>query len=191
MKHLVFTILVVFNLFATKIYSQENNQFDPCSCKKIPCKNGKYIYESTVKVDSVSAEELNKRARLFFSKVFYNETQIVIDDVQNNSITAKALVNIVYRPNILFAYDVKVRFIFTIQTKEGKFRYSFSDIKVDYYTEPGKPTNVHVFDDLEHFMSEWTETREDEFVPKMNQAFVYVIKELNKNMLIPTTSEDW
>lgn len=187
MKYLLLTLILAFST----LENLNAQQFDPCSIKKIPCKNGRYIYESTVKVDSVSAEELNKRARLFFSKVFYNETQIVIDDVQNNSITAKALVNIVYSPNILFAYDVKVRFIFTIQTKDGKFRYSFSDIKVDYYTQPGKPTNVHVFDDLEHFMSEWTETREDEFVPKMNNAFVYVIKELNKNMLIPTSTDGW
>jgi len=95
---------------------------------------GEVEYSEVVNVDSVSADELYNRAKLFIADMFVSARSVIQhDDAANKQILDKGNISADYSWNPLSNCPAHVDFTFTIFFKDNKYKYSL------------KPQN-HVFE---------------------------------------------
>ncbi len=92
-------------------------------------KDGKYVFEEVVSVPEATASQLYGKAKLFFANTFNSSKSVIqSDDSENNTIVGKG--TIVKHEDEGFG-GIYYYFTLQIQSKEGKYRYTISDIKLD------------------------------------------------------------
>lgn len=94
--------------------------------------SGNYSYQDVIKVDSVSKEQLYKRAKAWVLKSLKSSDNILeLDDKEFNAITSGGtipLTRIGTSGFMSYVYDdAKLTFKATIQFKDGKVRYTFDN----------------------------------------------------------------
>lgn len=88
-----------------------------------------FIYAGVVGVDSVAANVLQSRARLFVAENFRSAKDVIqLDDADAGIVVIKGnLIPVVKVPILGRTEYGYVHFTAKIQVKEGKYRYTFSD----------------------------------------------------------------
>lgn len=117
MKYLLLVVLMVFAY--SKILSQDTIE--------------------VVTVDSVSADKLFSRAKVFITSAFKSGKDVtqLVDEKENNIVAkGKMIVSLSLMKN-------PVRFAVSIQCKDNRYKYSFSDFVYEY--DPGSISPSHEF----------------------------------------------
>lgn len=89
-------------------------------------KDGKYVFEEIVSVPDATASQLYGKAKLFFANTFNSSKSVIqSDDPSNTTIIGKGI--IVNKEDQGYG-GIYFNFTLQIQTKDGKYRYTISDI---------------------------------------------------------------
>lgn len=92
-------------------------------------KDGKYVFEEVVSVPEATASQLYGKAKLFFANTFNSSKSVIqSDDPGNTTIIGKG--SIVNKEDQGYG-GIYFNFTLKIQTKDGKYRYTISDIVLD------------------------------------------------------------
>ncbi len=96
-------------------------------------------YTEVVSVDSLTADQLFSRAKLYIANSFVSAKDVTeLSDDQGKTIVAKG--NFKVRPHGLGSAQSFVKFKLTIANKDRRYRYSFTDIVFVY--QAGSVTRV-------------------------------------------------
>jgi hypothetical protein len=90
-------------------------------------------FKEVVTVDSVAKSELFSRARIWFEKTFKDSKAVIsINDKETGELAGKGIMHfrIAYQGRDNTMIPVTVGFRCLIQTKDGKYRYEFTDFEV-------------------------------------------------------------
>lgn len=94
------------------------------------------VYSDVLKVDSISKDVLFSRAREWFNKNFKDYKSVIsIEDKENGELSGKGLMhfNVIWKYMGKTALPVDVEFQISIKTKDGRYKYDFSDFRVVYF----------------------------------------------------------
>jgi len=129
MKYLPLFILVILS---PNLYAQESTRL-PVN------QSGMVEFTKVITVDSVTGKELYSRARLFVANSFRDSKEVTqLEDAESLTLVTKGLFPRLYTWPMNKNIGGNVRFKFTIQCKDGRFRYSVSDlVHEDTYTAMG------------------------------------------------------
>lgn len=127
MKNLLF-ILLLFPAFA---FAQD--------APKLPLnKSGIIEYTEVVQVDSVDAKMLYSRARLFVANAFNSATDVTkLEDENTATVVTKGFLPRNYTYPLNRDFGGAVSFSFTIQCKDGRYKYMVTDFVHHDRLKPG------------------------------------------------------
>lgn len=168
-------------MIGTSAYSQDIFPLD---------ENGEIVYSEIVNVDSVSAKVLYVRAHQWFANTFKSAQDVIqLDDKEAGIMIGKGFFEAVSARNNLI---VSVYFTVEIQTKDGRYKYVFSNFscKQDFFggetmTLDLKSSSVWknaVWQ--KRFDEDWLNTKKD-----ANTRMVNIIDGLKKSM--STNTSNW
>jgi hypothetical protein len=115
-------ILLSMITFCTLSYGQTDS-----ICGILPMKNSKICYEEVVVVDNLKATQLYSNAKIWIASTFGSAKSVIESDVENNSLVLKGFL----RDNEF----AKFGFNLTIQFKDGRYKYTLTDIYYYFYIE--------------------------------------------------------
>lgn len=119
-------ILLSMITFCTLSYGQTDS-----ICGILPMKNSKICYEEVVLVNNSKATQLYSNAKIWIASTFGSAKSVIESDVENNSLVLKGYL----RENEFSKYG----FNLTIQFKDGRFKYTLTDIHYYFYIDEGVP----------------------------------------------------
>lgn len=124
MKRLI-CILLLSNYLCGS-YSQ-NNPFE----KIFPLKKGVIEYSEVITVDGVEASELYKRAKIWLVDAFKSSKDVIQnDDKDNNIVIGKGFFSGIGHNQLV--KNPRYWFTIRIDSKDGRYRYSISDIIYEF-----------------------------------------------------------
>lgn len=119
MKNLLLVLLVITSLPAI---AQKDNFSMPRN------EQGEIEYLEVVSVDSATQETLYSRARLFVANAFTSATDVTkLEDAVTSTIITKGIMKVPINPNKK-SVRTFVKFKFTIQCKDDRYKYSVSEL---------------------------------------------------------------
>ena len=98
----------------------------------LPFKDGKIIYSEVVQIDSTSKVELYKRAKRWLSA---NYDFIVLDDIDKRELHARG-------GSLKFIIHYNLWHEVTIQIKDGRFKYEFTNFRRKSFTVSGGSSSI-------------------------------------------------
>lgn len=114
--------LFLFLLMPATVFAQNGNGKLPIN------KEGIVEYSEVVTTDSVNAGTLYSRARLFVANAFNSASDVTkLEDGNTTTIVTKALMPRNFINPLNKSHGGRVAFKFTIQCKDGRYRYSVTD----------------------------------------------------------------
>jgi hypothetical protein len=91
---------------------------------------GEIEYTEVVSVDSVSKDALYSRAKTFVASAFNSSTDVTkLDDPATSTLITKGFLPRIYLNPFNRTQGGHVQFTFTIQAKDGRYRYSVKDLQ--------------------------------------------------------------
>lgn len=94
--------------------------------------DGKYEFTEVVNVDSVSADKLYSNAKIFIVHAFKSGKDVTqLNDDNTKTVIGKANMHLIVSGLIGSAIDKWVNYTVTIQCKDGRYKYSFSDFVLE------------------------------------------------------------
>jgi hypothetical protein len=147
---------------------------------------GKIEYTETVRVDSLNGQQLYSRAKQFFANTFVstrNVTQLSDDD--GKTIVIKYVIPITV-VSMGFKQPAIVHVTLNLQTKDGRYRYSFSDFTWEY--KPGTMSPTYTAD-LEEEKPKGASKKQWQEVKDQTDISVKQFIDRMKKQL--ATSNDW
>lgn len=155
-------------------------------------------YSEVINVDNANKDVLFSRARAWFNNTFKDyKSVIAIEDKENGELSGKGLMhfNVIWEYMGKTALPVDVEFQISVKTKDGRYKYDFSDFRVVYFwtqkrnfspltssvepTEDWKSTTAS----KKYRKSYYEQTKEG-----VNQNVQLLIQSLKK---LTTQSNDW
>lgn len=135
-------ILIAMLLVAVNAWSQETTENSSVILRSVldPISQ-KYITEGVVMVDSLSRELLMEGAYNWLYNIKYAKTLASKGIVMDQAVFHKIIVNQYYITSYKLG-DLKVRFVLTLQFKDGRFKYTYTDFV--YYASGGKNYFEHI-----------------------------------------------
>ena len=124
------TLTILFYLIPATIFSQAiefptNKQ------------TGKVVYEGVVEVDSVSADQLYSRAKLWLANVFVKSRNVIdLDDPSSNTIVAKGNAPVIIMGNLGKEDGGYISFKLSLFFKDSRYKYILTDF--DHVYDGGK-----------------------------------------------------
>lgn len=109
------------------------------------CQDSTYIVSKVVQVDSVSKEELYRRAKLWVATT-YNSAQNVIqlDDKDNYTLVIKAQFPVTASAGLMMRLNQgNVKYTLTIQCKDGRYKYSAENFIHECHVGYGSGGDLH------------------------------------------------
>jgi len=150
---------------------------------------GNIEFAEVVAVDSVTAKELYSRARLFVANGFRSSTDVTkLEDTETLTIVTKGYMPRYYSNPFNSSHGGHVRFKFTIQCKEGRYKYSIEDVvHEDDVVGNGGPL------ELDKPLSKWGFTKKtwDKLKKKTFVEINGFIAELTTTMRAAGVKNDW
>jgi len=176
-------------MIGTPVYSQSVFPLD---------EKGEIVYSEVVKVDSIKSNELYVRAHEWFANTFKSAKAVIqLDDKEAGKIIGKGDIeaDIINHQTGLMKYSVGGLIYFTveIQTKDGKYKYSFSnlirknenDYEIDFMTIPASTPMPGLYPkQLDRDRKFYSDVRND-----MNKKILNIIDGLKKSM--NTNTNNW
>lgn len=146
---------------------------------------GKIEYTEVIQVDSAAAGQLFSNAKQYFATAFVSAKDVTqLADPDAKTIVVKYMIPVSWK-SFGITQSGFVRPVLTIQMKDGKYRYSFTDLLWDYqagtmgrhYTEPleSKPGAVNA--------KQWENIKD-----QTDLAIRQFIEKLKRSM---TAKSDW
>jgi hypothetical protein len=94
------------------------------------------IYSSVVTVEKVNKDVLFSRAREWFNQTFKDYKSVIsIEDKENGELSGKAVMHfdVIWQYMGKTALPVDIEFRVSLKTKDGRYKYEFSDFRVIYF----------------------------------------------------------
>lgn len=86
-------------------------------------------YSSVIQMDTCSAEILYSRAKLFIANYFNSAPDVTkLEDASSHTLVVKALFPRIYTNPFNKAHGGNVKFQFTIQCKNGRYKYAINNL---------------------------------------------------------------
>lgn len=152
MKHILIIALTVIYLNS---FSQEN-VLDPPKLWKDQVTN-KFSTEGIVRIDSIPAEQLLEGTYKWLSEIKYVNSVaskgIILDEAVFNRITVSQ-----YYIASKATFNTKVRFMWSLEFRDGRFRYRFTDFSYLAVTSRKDFEDVKTFADQEFLQKLLVET---------------------------------
>lgn len=117
MKKLFFTALLCFT------FTYAFAQYDTL-CNAIPLKDGRLTYTGVVDIKDASAKELYSNTKIWIAETFVSPKTVIKSDVENSSVMLSGLI---FDSDI---NSVQYRINFTLQFKDGRYRYELTNINL-------------------------------------------------------------
>lgn len=95
-------------------------------CGIIPYKDGKVCYEGVTQVTNTTASTLYGNAKIWIANNFGSAKNVIQTDVPNSSIVIKGIID--------EDTDVTYDFTLTLQFKDGKYKYTLTDLVFHFWT---------------------------------------------------------
>lgn len=122
MKHLICILFVA--MISVSTFAQQTSLENI-----LKLKDGKYAFEEIVSVPDATATQLYGKAKLFFANAFNSSKSVIqSDDADNTTIIGKGTV--VNKEDQGYG-GIYYNFTLQIQTKDGKYRYTISDMNLE------------------------------------------------------------
>jgi hypothetical protein len=138
----------------------------------LPLVNGKVTYTSVVQVDSLPAQEIYDRAKLWLIK---NSEYLKLDD--KDKLISRVIIQ--YR-------SVRISLILTIKIKHGRYKYEFTDFKwVD------SENNYIVETDIEKPYHSVTKKYDFNYIDAQVNELITLLKNAIKTNIKPEQEEPW
>jgi hypothetical protein len=131
----ILSFVFILTIFTADLFSQENivpidtvKSFSRANIFPIDKETGKITYSEIIKVDSINSQELYLRAKVWFVHSFVSAKNVIqLDDKESGKIIGKGLFDV--KSSIVKSQNVGyVEFTIEIQVKDGRYKYTFSDI---------------------------------------------------------------
>jgi len=136
-------ILIFASCFSTTMQAQDTTKTQKKLLDILPLKDGKVTYTNTIQVDSVSQEEIYKRAKEWLAHNYEFPTLDEKDEL-------------VSRGYILYGL-FKISQTITIKIKYGKYKYEITDFTI---------TNNHVDYPLEGYYGSFTRKADYKYIDR-------------------------
>ena len=150
---------------------------------------GAIIYSEVITVDSVSKDELYKRAKSCFVTLFKNSSDVIKNENSSDgTITGKGVIK-AYARALGTDYDGGyVNFFITIACKDGRYKYIITNL-----THEGTGSKMPSGGNLENeSVSTWTNKQWSIMKQQTNKSIIDLISQIKQIMLQKTIqSEDW
>lgn len=147
----------------------------------------KVLYQETVTIDSLKKEQIFKRAYDWMTNNF-KTNKFDVNDKVNYKLANEGSFPLSYTYDFKYKSNNTVTYSFTIEIKDGKYRYTFKDFKV-YDDKLGPKTSQPV----EAAYQKMKSNIKKEFSNKFNAEIENIINDLKKGISSAPTeeSEDW
>ncbi len=145
----------------------------------------KVTFQETVSLDTVSRDELYQRSKDWIS-IFYKTDKYSPDDKANYKIGKDGELDIQLTYDFKYKSHNTVTYSILIAQKEGKYRVTVTDFKIQKVGEKTIQT-------LETAMAKMSGQNKTEAVTQINKGVNDVIEDLKKFMITgkPENKEDW
>jgi hypothetical protein len=186
MKKLLFLMSAMLVLTLTSFSQTQQINIFPLN------ENGEIVYSGVVNVDSVNSKELYVRAHTWFANTFKSAQSVIqLDDKEAGKIIGKGFIQVItpIKPKAKNILIGDVYFTLEIQTKDGKYKYDFtnfsykndiSDDKYDFKSSSVMKNFIY----QERFDMWWQNAKID-----TNADVLILIENLNKAM--NTNNSNW
>ncbi len=184
-----FALLMVQGLAAQSSFVKDN----------FPVSEEKIFYQEVISVDStVSADKLYLETKKWLTKVFESSEKVIeLDDHQSSTIVIKGFVE---KGHNGFVKNPKNWFTLTVECKQGRFRYTLTDILYEFsVTLEGYSNEYH--EPFEKWMvqpevnskrkREKTEAYLNQYCKELNNELEQIIKSLISTLSDSNENEDW
>jgi hypothetical protein len=181
-------LLLALLLVSFKVFSQE-------SILPIDSTTGKITYSEVIKVDSVLATELFVRANIWFVNNFNSAKNVIqLSDKEAGVVIGKGNFPVTCNNPNRSAFNVFIQgtvdFTLEIQTRDGRYKYSITDIS--FKGLAGNPYDL--FSDVyptttpfkKQFNMRWLEVKQN-----MNLSFLTIIERLKLGMTLKENIDNW
>lgn len=141
-------------------------------------------YSEVIPLDNTKADELNFRAKRHISKIFISANDVIQMDV-SNSILVKGKIKVTVKA-LGVSSDYYVRFNYTIDCKDNKYRYNISDYILEVKTTFGnKIKDCPLNEPKDNWLTnkQWAEVKN-----QTASAFNQIISDLKKEM---SSQDNW
>lgn len=187
----IFSVFFIIGLFSFKTVSaQEDGEMPRDAVTNL------YTYEKVVKIDSLSKKQLYNNARLWAAKrVRLTECGLQTDEHDNSGISGSAFIADFTNRSAGFGGgsnygNVYVTFSFTVQCKEGRYKYKFTNFCVSADKFTGEIYGGHSTNGLEN--SQISESALQEITDKVHRKMKNIIFSLVETMSKKNAvAEDW
>lgn len=109
--------------------------------------DGEYLFEEVVPVKNISKNELFKRAKIWYQISFKNPSKVISsEDIQDGILVLNPGFSFIGKTTTGISDEDYGKCTLTIEFKDGKYRYKFSDIEVATSSlSPGKFNTLNVW----------------------------------------------
>jgi hypothetical protein len=149
----------------------------------LPLKDGKVTYTGVVQLQSVSKDELYKRAKNWFINAYNSGKDVIqLDDRENGEFIGKGCFKALWKISFYASANVNVWKTIKIQIKDDCFRYEITDFRMRYYYLPSQNASVN---DVGIPLEEWNkghDANNKKFYPKINDQVNSLTKSLENAM---------
>jgi hypothetical protein len=140
----------------------------------LPALNGAVGMQEVIQIDSATKKELYSRAKMWVSEAFKSANNVIqLDDADNGILLLKGITMIEVKT--LVKTQMNMRFTLKIEAKEGKYRYSLTNITVA---------------DIEEAAERYWKGMYKSFRPPVTKGLQDLVDMLKKGM-IKTIEEKW
>lgn len=182
MKRLMIILLLLVGNFC---YGQKKY-------RGLPLVDDQIIYTGVVNVDSVNANELYLRAKLWLAEAYKNSKEVIqVDDKESGQIVGKGIFVVDWQVTFYSFTKTNIHHVIKLQLKDGRYKYEISSFLIKY--DIADKTSVI---SQETTILDWDKNRNrDEntkkYFTKINAEVEATILSLEKAMKKPSKSSDW
>lgn len=158
----------------------------------LPLVDGKVTYSEVVQADSLSQAQIYARIHHWLANSYRSAKDVVqVADKERGEVIGKGFATATWQVTFYSFQPVDVWHTVTVQAKDGKYRYQFTDFTVDYTTAATQyGPGVHVRKPLE----EWLPNREKQmakFYPQVDAEVQRMVSELKAAVASGAAADDW
>ena len=149
---------------------------------------GKVEYSSVVNVDSISADILFSKAKLFITEAFKSGKDVTqLIDEATKTIIGKGTIKVEVAKMLGMVFPGYVKFTVTISSKEGRYKYIFTNFILDYQGGTSQPRIEASLDNENNPRT--VSKKQWAFVKgQVNETILLMIKDLKSTM---QKNEEW
>lgn len=127
----------------------------PLYMGSMPMKDGKVCYEAVIPVDSVSASQIYKRLKAFVFDSFRSGKDVIQqDDSVARQLRTAGTIQCYWQNSITTTFEVNLWHHLAISVRDGRFKYTITDFRVQMLLPQYKAPSKSVDDPLEQWNTE-------------------------------------